>query len=84
MSEGQTQTKESRPVVFIRKHPDLEPILEEADRTFTTDEIFRIEEHAFLFREKPRAPLTCTCETGSARYAELKQDPSFGFGLLVC
>lgn len=66
-----------RTVVFIRKHPDLEPILEETDHVFTEEEVLCIDEHAFLLKKKPTAPLTCTCETGSARYDELKQDLNY-------
>ena len=74
MSEGQTQ--EAIPIVFVRKHPDLEPILEELGPVLTSDDALQIDEFALLFGGITE-PLTRTCEKGSARYNELKQDQNY-------
>jgi len=76
MSGEQTQTKESRPVVFIRKHADLEPILEELGPILTSDNVLQIDELALLFGGVTE-PLTRTCEKGDSTYVKLQQGPNY-------
>ncbi|MBW3004880.1 hypothetical protein KY310_03535 [Candidatus Woesearchaeota archaeon] len=70
MSEEPTQ------IVFIKKHPDLEPILEESGPILTAEEVLCIDEHAILFGGVTE-PLTRTCTKGDALYQELVKDPDY-------
>ncbi|MBW3002777.1 hypothetical protein KY338_06475 [Candidatus Woesearchaeota archaeon] len=70
MSEEQAQ------IVFIKKHPELEPILDEMGPILSAEEVLQIDEHAILFAGVT-GPLTRTCEKGDRMYAELKKDDAF-------
>jgi hypothetical protein len=69
-------SEEPQQIVFIKKHPELEPILEEMGPGLTAEEVLQIDEHAILFTGIT-GPLTRICKKDDSIYQELKQDPAY-------
>lgn len=69
-------SEEPKQIVFIKKHPELEPLIDELGPVLTAEEVLCIDEHAFLFAGITE-PLTRTCLKGDDKYAEMKKDASY-------